>query len=295
MSLKSRKLLMRSGRGKVVKKELFGGKSRRHRASRCACKVEIPWCFDGGDGLYCMPTSMMNLYENACLRCGRTVYQVDRIGPLKDFTFFHTGCFKCSVCSSKLTLKTYCNNQDDQDDKEVYCSSHVPKIGPGHLDGEAVGIRSALNVPKSAHFVNDQIRPGGRPSIDGDSIVLKSPYTHKGGNGSGNGSENGHNDYKYGRFDHTALHIAHALNATRIQRIYDKPINQYLSPNHRSLTQLFPLFVTPLLSSFSITVIYESGSFSRHFRPSADPLFFPLPPPSLPSPPPLSLIPPCLV
>lgn len=185
-----------------------------------------------------MPTSMMNLYENACLRCGRTVYQVDRIGPLKDFTFFHTGCFKCSVCSSKLTLKTYCNNQDDQDDKEVYCSSHVPKIGPGHLDGEAVGIRSALNVPKSAHFVNDQIRPGGRPSIDGDSIVLKSPYTHKGGNGSGNGSENGHNDYKYGRFDHTALHIAHALNATRIQRIYDKPINQYLDVQEQKMMEM---------------------------------------------------------
>lgn len=181
---------------------------------------------------------MMNLYENACLRCGRTVYQVDRIGPLKDFTFFHTGCFKCSVCSSKLTLKTYCNNQDDQDDKEVYCSSHVPKIGPGHLDGEAVGIRSALNVPKSAHFVNDQIRPGGRPSIDGDSIVLKSPYTHKGGNGSGNGSENGHNDYKYGRFDHTALHIAHALNATRIQRIYDKPINQYLDVQEQKMMEM---------------------------------------------------------
>ncbi|XP_042214950.1 hillarin-like [Homarus americanus] len=124
-----------------------------------------------------MPASMMNLYENACLRCGQTVYQVDRIGPLKDFSFFHTGCFKCQVCNSKLTLKTYCNNQDDQDDKEVYCSSHVPKPGPGHLDGDAVGIRSALNVPKSAQFVNDQIRPGGRPSIDGDALVLRSPHT----------------------------------------------------------------------------------------------------------------------
>lgn len=62
-----------------------------------------------------------------------------------------------------------------QEDKEVYCSSHVPKPGPGHLDGEAVGIRSALNVPRSAQFVNDQIRPGGRPSIDGDAMGMKSP------------------------------------------------------------------------------------------------------------------------
>lgn len=174
-----------------------------------------------------MPATMMNLYENVCLRCGQTVYQVDRIGPLKDFTFFHTGCFKCSTCNSKLTLKTYCNNQDSQEDKEVYCSSHVPKPGPGHLDGDSVGIRSALNVPRSAQFVNDQIRPGGRPSIDGDAMGLKSR-----GNGSGTGSENGHNssfgEYKYGRFDSSALHIAHALNATKIQRVYDKPIDHYL-------------------------------------------------------------------
>ena len=58
-------------------------------------------------------------YENVCLRCGQVVYQVDKIGPLKDFTFFHHGCFKCQVCGTKLTLKTYYNNQQDQDDKEV--------------------------------------------------------------------------------------------------------------------------------------------------------------------------------
>lgn len=99
-----------------------------------------------------------NFYESTCLRCNETVYQVDRVGPLKDFTFFHSGCFKCAVCGTKLTLKTYYNNQHRQEDKEVYCSSHVPKIGPGHLDGSSVGIRSALNVPKSSNFVNEQIR-----------------------------------------------------------------------------------------------------------------------------------------
>lgn len=60
-----------------------------------------------------------NFYESACLRCKEIVYQVDRIGPLKDFTFFHTGCFKCRTCGSKLTLKTYFNSQHNQDDKEV--------------------------------------------------------------------------------------------------------------------------------------------------------------------------------
>lgn len=108
-----------------------------------------------------------NFYESTCLRCNETVYQVDRVGPLKDFTFFHSGCFKCAVCGTKLTLKTYYNNQHRQEDKEVYCNSHVPKIGPGHLDGSAVGIRSALNVPKSANFVNEQIRGPGRGSGGG--------------------------------------------------------------------------------------------------------------------------------
>lgn len=61
-------------------------------------------------------------YENVCLRCGAVVYQVDKIGPLKDFTFFHHGCFKCQVCGTKLTLKTYFNNQQDNEDKEVSAS-----------------------------------------------------------------------------------------------------------------------------------------------------------------------------
>lgn len=103
-----------------------------------------------------------NFYESTCLRCQQTVYQVDRVGPLKDFTFFHAGCFKCSRCGTKLTLKTYYNNQHKINDKEVYCSSHVPKPGPGTLDGSSVGIRSALNVPRSG-YVNEQIRAGGSP------------------------------------------------------------------------------------------------------------------------------------
>lgn len=109
-----------------------------------------------------------NFYESTCLRCQETVYQVDRVGPLKDFTFYHSGCFKCAICGTKLTLKTYYNNQHKQEDKEVYCSSHVPKIGPGHLDGSSVGIRSALNVPKSSNFVNEQIRCTGRGTFDAD-------------------------------------------------------------------------------------------------------------------------------
>ena len=43
--------------------------------------------------------------ENNCFRCSKTVYPTDKIGPLKDFTFFHGGCFRCVECQSKLTLR----------------------------------------------------------------------------------------------------------------------------------------------------------------------------------------------
>lgn len=66
-----------------------------------------------------------NFYESTCLRCNEIVYQVDRVGPLKDFTFFHSGCFKCVTCGTKLTLKTYYNNQHKQEDKEVCSIFHA--------------------------------------------------------------------------------------------------------------------------------------------------------------------------
>lgn len=66
-------------------------------------------------------------YENTCLRCGAVVYQVDKIGPLKDFTFYHNACFKCTICGTKLTLKTYFNNQQDHEDKEVGDNSKKKK------------------------------------------------------------------------------------------------------------------------------------------------------------------------
>ncbi|XP_014285362.2 hillarin-like, partial [Halyomorpha halys] len=163
----------------------------------------------------------VNFYESTCLRCDQTVYQVDRVGPLKDFTFFHSGCFKCAVCGTKLTLKTYYNNQHRQEDKEVYCSGHVPKIGPGHLDGSAVGIRSALNVPKTSLFVNEQIR-----STNG-STVAPAPQLDQ---------------YQYGRFDASALHIAHALRATEIHRAYnkarEKPIEYYLDKDEQTQLEM---------------------------------------------------------
>ncbi|CAB4065090.1 Hillarin [Lepeophtheirus salmonis] len=158
-----------------------------------------------------------NFADSACLRCGKIVYPTDKIGPLKDYAFFHSGCFRCIECGSKLTLKTYFNNQHCQDDKEVYCSTHVPKIGPGKFDGESMGIKTALNVPKS-HTVNEQIRPGGKATFDAESLAIKIAKMHV-----PSGKKLKSNKHKWGRFDTSALHIQHALKATEVQRKYSKP------------------------------------------------------------------------
>ncbi|KAI1280830.1 Kyphoscoliosis peptidase [Halotydeus destructor] len=166
-----------------------------------------------------LPNLLSNHRENICLRCGRTVYHVDRVGPLKDFTFFHKGCLKCHLCGTKLTLKTYFNNQQDNDDKEVYCQSHVPKTGPGKLDGFSVGIKQALNVPKTNHLVNDQIRGSGKGTFDADALTIKSamstPRPH-----SESDNHRNHNISMAGKFDASALHIRHATNATKLQKNY---------------------------------------------------------------------------
>ncbi|VDM53344.1 unnamed protein product [Angiostrongylus costaricensis] len=71
--------------------------------------------------------------KQTCNRCNKQVYPTDKVGPLKDSTFFHQGCFKCYICGTRLALKTYCNNRSDQNDKEVYCANHVPIAGPHDL------------------------------------------------------------------------------------------------------------------------------------------------------------------
>ncbi|CAG9834340.1 unnamed protein product [Diabrotica balteata] len=173
--------------------------------------------------------------------------------PLKDFTFFHSGCFKCAICGTKLTLKTYYNNQHRQEDKEVYCNSHVPKIGPGHLDGSSVGIRSALNVPKSTNLYNEQIRGPSRVSNDSEGLHVR---THINGSNHqphsptyGGYSPNNYSyhqetspSYQYGRFDASALHIAHALKQTELQKSYkvhrEKPIDCYLDRDEQKKLEM---------------------------------------------------------
>ena len=172
-----------------------------------------------------------NYMDSNCLRCGKMVYPTDKIGPLKDYTFFHSGCFRCVECGSKLTLKTYYNNQFSSEDKEVYCSQHVPKMAAGRLDKDAIEIKAALNVPKVSIGINEQIRPGGKSSFDAEALAIKNHIHNRSSGQPRKPSEtNGHHvdqvderKRNWGKFDSSALHIQHALKQTAVQKKYSKP------------------------------------------------------------------------
>lgn len=70
------------------------------------------------------------MHKELCHRCTKPVYPTDKVGPLKDSSFFHRGCFKCYICGTRLALKTYCNNRNNIHDREVYCKNHVPNASP---------------------------------------------------------------------------------------------------------------------------------------------------------------------
>ncbi len=127
----------------------------------------------------------------------------------------------------------------------------MPKIGAGHVDQDAMGIKAALNVPKSSNFVNEQIRPGGKSQYDSEALAIKTHLLNRenrersggdSGNKESSGSlghdadvnANGHAEKSrnWGRYDSSALHIQHALKQTAIQKQYHKPhaqaINSFL-------------------------------------------------------------------
>lgn len=75
-----------------------------------------------------------NKMKEPCFRCKRPTYFNDKViillslayhflslqmGPLKDGSMFHKGCFKCWICGTRLSLKTYHNNRNDNTDLEV--------------------------------------------------------------------------------------------------------------------------------------------------------------------------------
>lgn len=81
----------------------------------------------------------------SCNRCGKKVYQVERldVGEL-----YHRGCFKCLVCGIQLSLKTF-HRVVMETTKEVFCQSHAPKLKKS-VGQDSVGIRTAIDAQKQA-------------------------------------------------------------------------------------------------------------------------------------------------
>lgn len=120
---------------------------------------------------------------NSCHRCKAQVYQAEKIGPVHDVVF-HKNCFKCFVCGQFLTIKNYFSNQTSANDREVYCGTHVPRVGGSSIDHGAMGIKSAIasqNVyKKMSKKMNSEVRLTGtlrKPSYNYEAVAIKRATT----------------------------------------------------------------------------------------------------------------------
>lgn len=114
---------------------------------------------------------------DSCQRCRVRVYPMERVGPVNE-VLFHRRCFTCHSCGQHLSLKTYFTNPNDSADKEVYCSTHYPRMSTYGFDAQAVFIRSALCVPNRGVEQNSQVRGTGEtPRVGFDALHIQTPMT----------------------------------------------------------------------------------------------------------------------
>lgn len=91
-----------------------------------------------------------------CYRCWKTVYTLDKVGPIRK-VLYHKQCFRCVSCNTMLTLNTYCQNVNDKSDMQVYCKKHVPSPESPHISLEAKNLDVMMHHPK-LDSVNTNIR-----------------------------------------------------------------------------------------------------------------------------------------
>ena len=101
-----------------------------------------------------------------------------------------------------------------------------------------MGIKAAMNVPKTSLMGNEQIRPGGKAFFDSEALAIKSHIIHRttktvqveATNGdTAAEEERAQRRRNWGRFDSSAMHIQHALKQTAVQKKYHKPHAQAIS------------------------------------------------------------------
>lgn len=107
------------------------------------------------------PTSVID----PCFRCNKQVYQLDKVGPVRR-VLYHKQCFRCADCSTSLNLKSFCQNANDKNDKQIYCKKHQPQQEKCHVGIEDRNINIALNNPKLDR-INTNIRGTDEDKVKG--------------------------------------------------------------------------------------------------------------------------------
>mmetsp|Transcript_20233 Transcript_20233/g.56948 ORF Transcript_20233/g.56948 Transcript_20233/m.56948 type:complete len:175 (+) Transcript_20233:169-693(+) len=105
-----------------------------------------------------------------CSVCKKSVYPMERVRVNdKDW---HKWCFKCSVCKTKLELRSMKDK-----DGEIYCNNCVPKLKASQAADrmDMTNAKEAGTIRKEASSVNQQVRGelAGQASKEGtDSMGI---------------------------------------------------------------------------------------------------------------------------
>jgi hypothetical protein len=95
----------------------------------------------------------MSKKSNNCHKCNQIIYEKDKFGPVNS-NIYHKSCFKCLICDTSLTLKSYTTSQANINDKEVYCTSHAPKASQNQRTIKFDKLSD--NTPKIKHTSSEE-------------------------------------------------------------------------------------------------------------------------------------------
>lgn len=102
--------------------------------------------------------------SETCSACQKAIFAAENPTRVPGGVY-HSACFKCAACGSKLILSTFTTK-----DGAVYCKNHVPKDVCDQ--GADVRTTAAMNAPKSnmgARTISE--RGGGQGSNYGTGAV----------------------------------------------------------------------------------------------------------------------------
>ena len=109
--------------------------------------------------------------QDKCFKCMKKVYPMEKIGPVKGVVY-HKGCFVCFVCGTRLNMKNYFLNREDDFDINIYCKVHQPVAKGKGADSTSVQIKGAMTVPK-LDKVNEQIRGDTKYNMDQNAVEIR--------------------------------------------------------------------------------------------------------------------------